>query len=271
MISGVRRVSKGRRTPSLEVSRASFELNTTSVQPDLPSIEGGESPFEAGMTPLEPGLQSQSAEIRQMLARELHDRVGQTLTTMLVELENFKVDQAGRKSVLRQVELFQDSTREVLDNLRSLLYDLRRDDDVEHDLELSLGALLARFQERTMIVVKMTVGPGWPAMMKASAALNVYRIVEEALNNVRRHSGARAVQIVLGGYSDTELTVIVSDDGRGVDTDSSRWIGLGTVGMRERAMILGGQVAIESEGEEEGTTVRVTFPRNPLTPGGLSA
>lgn len=210
------------------------------------------------------------AAVRQMLARELHDRVGQTLTTMLVELENFKADQAGRQSVLRQVGVFEDSTREVLNSLRSLLYDLRDEADVEDALELSLGSLVARFQERTRIVAELTVGPGWPLVVKASAALNVYRIVEEALANVRLHSGAGAVQVVLGIHSDTELAVVVSDDGRGVDTDSSRRVGLGTVGMRERALILGGRVAIESDGDGDGTTVRATFPRKGLTVKELS-
>jgi signal transduction histidine kinase len=209
------------------------------------------------------------AEVRQMLARELHDRVGQTLTTMLVELENFKADQAGRQSVLRQVDVFETSTREVLNNLRSLLYDLRGEADVEDTLELSLGSLVARFQEKTRIVAELTVGPGWPLVVKSSAALNVYRIVEEALANVRLHSGAQAVQVMLGTHSDTELAIVVTDDGRGVDIDASRRVGLGTVGMRERAMILGGQVAIES-GDGDGTTVRATFPRKGLTVKELS-
>ena len=97
-------------------------------------------------------------------------------------------------------------------------------------------------------------------MLKSSAALNVYRIVEEALSNVRLHSGARAVRVVLGVHSETELAVTVTDDGRGVDTHDSRPLGLGMVGMRERALILGGQVWFESQ-NGDGTTVRATFPR----------
>jgi signal transduction histidine kinase len=203
---------------------------------------------------------SRDAAIRQMLARELHDRVGQTLTTMLVELENFKVDQAGRASVLRQVDVFEGSTREVLNSLRSLLYELRGEVGVENTLVVSLGTLVARFQEKTRIAANLTVRPGWPDVLKSAAALNVYRIVEEALSNVRLHSGARIVRVELGVHSETELAVMVSDDGRGVDTDQSRPLGLGMVGMRERALILGGQVRFESR-EGDGTTVRATFPR----------
>jgi signal transduction histidine kinase len=200
------------------------------------------------------------AAIRQMLARELHDRVGQTLTTMLVELENFKIGQAGRESVIRQVDVFEDSTREVLNSLRALLYELRGEVGVEDTLVMSLGSLMVRFQEKTRIVANLDVLPGWPEMLKSSAALNVYRIVEEALANVRLHSGAQAVRVVLGITSENELAVEVTDDGRGVDTDHARPLGLGMVGMRERALILGGQVRFESH-EGDGTTVRATFPR----------
>jgi signal transduction histidine kinase len=212
----------------------------------------------------------QEAAIRQMLARELHDRVGQTLTTMLVDLENFKVDQVGRESVLAKVDVFAGSTREVLSSLRALLYELRGEVGVEDTLVTSLGALVARFQETTRIVANLTVLPGWPDMLKSSAALNVYRIVEEALANVRLHSGAGAVRVVLGVSSESELTVVVTDDGRGVDTDHSRPLGLGMVGMRERALILGGQVRFESH-DGDGTTVRATFPRTGVIAEELTA
>jgi signal transduction histidine kinase len=205
-----------------------------------------------------------------MLARELHDRVGQTLTTMLVEMENFKTDQVGRESVLRQVDVFEDSTREVLNSLRALLYELRGEIGVEDALVMSLGSLVTRFQDKTRIVANLTVQAGWPDVLKSSAALNVYRIVEEALANVRLHSGAQAVRVVLGVHSDTELAVIVTDDGRGVDTDRSRPLGLGMVGMRERALILGGQVQFESQ-DGSGTTVRATFPRIRLIAEELTA
>jgi signal transduction histidine kinase len=208
--------------------------------------------------------------MRQALARELHDRVGQTLTTMLVELENFKADQAGRESVLRKVDVFEDSTRDVLNSLRAVLYELRGEVGVEDTLVMSLGSLVARFQEKTRIITNLTVHSGWPDVLKSSAALNVYRIIEEALANVRLHSGAGAVRIVLGVHSDTELAVTVTDDGRGVDTDQSRPLGLGMVGIRERALILGGQVRFESQ-DGNGTTVRATFPRIRLVAEELTA
>src|SRR6266571_6941319 len=88
-----------------------------------------------------------SDEIRRMLARELHDRVTQTLTTMLIELENFKVEQTGRQSVLRQLDELQGSTRDVLNNLRTVLYDLRGEEGIEVAFIESVRGLLAKFEE----------------------------------------------------------------------------------------------------------------------------
>ena len=95
-----------------------------------------------------------------MLARELHDRVAQTLTTMLIELENFKVEQSGRQSVLRQLGELQVSTRDVLDNLRHVLYDLRGETGIEEGFADAVRLLLARFQERTHVNVLLSVSPG---------------------------------------------------------------------------------------------------------------
>jgi signal transduction histidine kinase len=78
------------------------------------------------------------------------------------------------------------------------------------------------------------------------------------------HSGARVVRIVLQPDSDNEVSVLVGDDGRGLDADESRRPGFGTVGMKERAVLLGGRIRIDSQAGD-GTTVRAVFPRGLLT------
>ena len=106
---------------------------------------------------------SSSDEIRRMLARELHDRVAQTLTTMLIELENFKVEQTGRQSVLRQLDGLQESTRDVLTNLRHVLYDLRGETGIEEGFADGVRGLLDRFEEKTHVNVRLLVSPSWPS------------------------------------------------------------------------------------------------------------
>jgi len=200
-----------------------------------------------------------------MVARELHDRVAQTLAGMLVDVENFKSQQVGWDDVLRELDTIQGSTRKVLTSLRQLLHDLRGEDQVSDGLVQALSALVERFEERTTIAVELDVRPGWPAHLARPASLNLFRIVEEALSNVRMHSGARTVRIVLEELPDGQLAMMIDDDGRGLDTDEARPVGLGTVGMRERVVLLGGTLEIESE-DGVGTTVHAVFPKLHLIP-----
>ena len=199
-------------------------------------------------------------EIKRRVARELHDRVAQTLTTMLVELESFKDQPVGWDDVRRKLDSVQTSTRDVLANLRQLLHDLRGEEVLGDTFVESVGSLVSRFEEKTGIAARLTVLPGWPPELTPSSCMNLYRLIEEALTNVRLHSGARAATVVLQPLSDTELSVSVWDDGRGVDAHDGWRLGLGTIGMKERALFLGGELRIESQAGG-GTTVQAILPR----------
>jgi two-component system sensor histidine kinase UhpB len=211
------------------------------------------------------GRSDPATDIRRELARELHDRVAQTLTTMLVELENFKSEQAGRQGVLRQLDELQESTRDVLSNLRAVLYGLRGEEGVEEGFVDSVRGLLARFQDRTQMAVGFSVAPTWPSRLSTSAALNIYRIIEEALTNVRLHSGAGRVDVALGPSIGSTIAIEVTDDGSGsVSADGAvSKPGLGVMGMRERALLLGGRLEVDSD-DGRGTTVRAILPREQL-------
>ncbi|HKW73201.1 MAG TPA: sensor histidine kinase [Candidatus Dormibacteraeota bacterium] len=199
-------------------------------------------------------------EVRRLVARELHDRVAQTLTGMLVDVENFKSEEVEWEAVQQQLETIQSSTRQVLANIRQLLHDLRGEELLNGGLVVSLRALLMRFEDKTGIEAQLEVRPGWPEAMSGPASLNVYRIAEEALSNVRMHSGASTVRVVLEARPNDRVALMVTDDGRGVDTDPDRVVGHGTVGMRERALFLDGELQIESAAGK-GTTVHAVFPR----------
>ncbi len=205
-----------------------------------------------------------SDEIRRSLARELHDRVAQTLTSMLIELENFKIEQIGNQSVLREVDVLQESTRDVLNNLRHVLYDLRGHTGTEEGFVDAVRALLVRFQEKTHVKAILSISPSWPPSLRSPAALNLLRIIEEALTNVRLHSGARLVEVALGPAVDGHFAVEVRDDGRGAESDAGhRAPGMGVLGMRERAVILGGRLEVETAAGG-GTTIRAILPKEQL-------
>lgn len=199
-------------------------------------------------------------EVKRRLARELHDTVAQILTSMVVDMENFKLDQAGQEHVVQRVDSLQESTREVLHNLRQVLYDLREEPSTESSFVQQVRGLLSRFERSTGIRSKLRVSSGWPSRLSAATAHNLYRIVEEALNNVRLHSGAVEVDVHLTASS-RGVTLTVQDDGRGLPaTDGARRPGMGVMGMRERAVLLGGELDIISDGTG-GTTVRAVVPR----------
>jgi signal transduction histidine kinase len=200
------------------------------------------------------------------VARELHDGVAGELSTMLLDLERFRAGQAGRQSVLAEIAQMQDQVRFVLSNVRRLLYDQRGLPGVEPDFAGSLGrGFVRRFAERTGIHVHISAGRGWPSLLPADTALHLRWIVQEALNNVDRHSGAKAVlirfDVPAGGESGK---VTITDDGRGhSDLGSGFNVGFGLVGVQERALLLGAGVTVRNR-RRRGSVLAITLPRRSL-------
>ncbi|MDQ6771610.1 MAG: histidine kinase [Candidatus Dormibacteraeota bacterium] len=203
--------------------------------------------------------------VRTNLARELHDRVAQTLTAMIMEMENFKLLEVDleRGAVLDQVSAYQNSTREALSNIRAILYDLRGDEELGLEFTGRVRRLLVAFEEKTGIAATLTVGAEWPARIATAAAVNLYRVLEEALNNVRLHSDARAVAVSFDLAEDAVGVVSVRDDGIGIRPSLGERVGLGIVGMRERVLLLGGDIRVERS-EPQGTHVIAVIPKERL-------
>ncbi len=199
------------------------------------------------------------SKVKQQLARELHDSVAQILTLMVVDMEHFKLDQAGQEQVVQRVDSLQESTREVLRNIREVLYELRDQPAVEINFVPQVRTLLHRFELTTGIRSMLKVEAGWPSRLSAATAYNLFRIVEEALNNVRLHSGAGRVDVHLAALGDG-VSLEVRDDGRGIQgSDGPKRQGMGVIGMRERAVLIGGDLDVTSQGGE-GTTVTAVVP-----------
>ena len=209
-------------------------------------------------------------ELRRFLAREIHDGVTQTLTTLLVEVANFRADQKERCDVTEQFEAVEASVREVIASLRELVYNLRGEPTTSARSFMEMVAIqLNDFGEKTGIETRLTVLEGWPSKLKSSATANLRRIVGEALVNVRRHSCASHVTVAMGMEGDSFASIAISDDGRGFEPELLGQPGMGIVGMRERGGLLGGRLQIETAGGA-GTTIRVTVPVTALTCSGSS-
>lgn len=198
-------------------------------------------------------LGAQEAE-RQRIAQELHDEVGQSLTAVLLDLKHAS-DQAPPE-VATVLEGARATTRTSLEEVRRISQALRPGVLADLGLLNSLSSLASDFTSRTGVPVNRGFNPGLP-QLSPDVELVVYRVAQEALTNVARHAGASSVALGLCRRGDlVELTV--TDDGTGGPV-ATTGAGAGIQGMRERAQMVGGDLAVRSP-TDGGTTVRLRVP-----------
>jgi two-component system sensor histidine kinase UhpB len=190
---------------------------------------------------------------RLRIAQELHDQVGQELTAVLLLLSRLhtRIPEEMRAAVLEA----QDSVRASLEEVRRIAVELRPEALDDLGLESALSVLRDRFVERTGLDVACRLPDGLPAL-PPEAELVIYRVAQEALTNVARHSGSETAQLTLQ-RDDGELVLTVLDNGKGLDTEQP---GSGIRGMRERAALLGATLQIRNRQPGPGTEVRLRVP-----------
>jgi signal transduction histidine kinase len=202
-----------------------------------------------------------AAAERNRLARDIHDSLGHFLTAIAVQLEKTEAFRDRDQAVASQaVADARSLTRQALQEVRGSVRALRGD-----ELPAPLSAMLAGLVRQAGTgepQVTLTV-TGNEAAIAASARMVVFRAAQEALTNVRKHSGARQVSMSVA-FGDHEVRLVVSDDGCGFDPlphAAQAQHGLGLAGMRERAALAGGRAEVDSQ-PGAGTTVTVTIPRS---------
>ena len=192
---------------------------------------------------------------RRRLARELHDEIGQDLTSLLLNLRT--LEEAGSVEDVRKATV---SLREVvvgaLQDVRRLAVELRPKALDDFGLVPALERLAQTFMEQTQIEVKLTDALGG-RRLPPDTETALYRIVQEALTNIVKHAQARRVSILLT-LMDHGAAAVIEDDGRGFDAMAEHE-GLGLLGIRERLQLIGGKLTIES-GPTSGTTLRAEVP-----------
>ncbi|WP_454793335.1 histidine kinase [Mycolicibacterium lutetiense] len=200
---------------------------------------------------------------RQRIARELHDEIGQTLTVALLTLKR-AVDRSP-ESIHAELADAQEIVRASLDEVRDIARRLRPDALEDLGLRSALNALCNDFAQASGIAVVKHIALQ-EDRLKSDVELVCYRIAQEGLTNVARHSGARKVWVDLHTApsdgplaAEGELTLRVADDGRGgIPTESTRE-GAGINGMRERALLVNAALTISSP-PGGGTEVRLVIP-----------
>ena len=201
-------------------------------------------------------------EERRRIARDLHDVVLQDLSGALqsLRLTHLRAKSSGTELDLEE-EL--EALGRATSGLRSAIYGLRREE--EQLLVESLKSLVELTRQLAPErKIEVTIEEGFPERLAGEVGAQLSRIVQEALANARRHSGAEHVEVRLSyGFSEG-IAVEVIDDGRGFDRASVR-AGVGLSAMRERAEGLGGKIEVRSR-PGEGTRVAVRVPLGGGTP-----
>ena len=195
-------------------------------------------------------------EERRALARELHDEVGQSLTAIKMEVGvalRGSGDPRTRRS-LEEARSIAETTLQGVRDLSQLLHPSMLDD---FGLPETLTAYARKFAKRTGIRTDVHFA-GPEGRLPQAVEVGVYRIVQEALTNVARHSGADTCVVTID-RQESVLRVTIDDDGIGVVTEHARTRGLGVIGMRERAQSLAGTFHIDAR-PGGGTRILVTVP-----------
>jgi PAS domain S-box-containing protein len=207
----------------------------------------------------EAGQRLAVSEERNRLARELHDSVTQELfsMTMIAGALPALIERRPEAARERAVRLY-DLARGALAEMRALLFALRPAALAEEGLCSALTKHAAAFENQTGIIAHLEIENESRLPQPVEEAL--YRVAQEALNNVAKHSRARNVWITLA-ISDDRTALIVCDDGEGFDPLilAGRTPGMGMASMRERVEALGGTLALAAT-PGGGVTVRVTVP-----------
>jgi PAS domain S-box-containing protein len=193
------------------------------------------------------------------ISRELHDQMGQSLAALLLGLKSVK-DTAPDDLLRIEIQRLQDITNRMANDMHSLISELRPPALDDLGLHTAVSDYIHEWSERTNIAVDFHVNGLLDQRLDSQLESTIYRIVQEALNNVMKHAGAQSVSVIFEKRGH-RMSIIVEDDGIGFDVEAlmktpakNRRFGL--LGMRERVMLVGGSVNIEST-PGMGTTILV--------------
>jgi signal transduction histidine kinase len=194
---------------------------------------------------------------RRYLSRELHDQAGQMLTGLRMELASISHD-AGEEEFNARVAHAKGIVEQTLRVVRNIAMMLRPSMLDDLGLASAIGWLGREIKRSSGIDIQSQIDPGLDSLPDAECTC-VYRVVQEALTNAARHSGARLIEVSLG-MSNGEITGSIADDGQGFDAAAVKRTGLGLVGMEERVRELGGSLAVVSS-PGHGARVEFRLPR----------
>jgi two-component system sensor histidine kinase DegS len=191
-------------------------------------------------------------EERNRLARDIHDGLGASLSSLIIQSE-YLLQLAHDEKLKKEIGELKASAEESIEELRRSLRMMRED----FELTQVVDEYVRTLRDRTQLDISFQKS-GLEPRLPPDAQLTLFRVLQEALSNCARHAGAKKVDVTLE-YGENRLVLAVRDDGKGFNPDAPRPGHYGLLNMRERARKSHGDLFIESA-EGRGTTVRLAMP-----------
>jgi PAS domain S-box-containing protein len=215
-------------------------------------------------------LKTQDDE-RRRIARELHDSAGQLITVLGMNLAGIAQRVGQNPSLSETVEDTQNLVQQLSREIRTTSYLLHPPLLDENGLSQAIHWYMQGLKERSDLEIELSVPENF-GRLPADLELTIFRIVQEGLTNIHRHSGSKTATIRLSRSADSVL-LRIEDHGKGISPEKlvairAQRTGVGITGMRERVRHLKGVMDIQSNGT--GATISVTFPV-PATPTSIPA
>ena len=242
---------------SLRTSLAAGELEADASTSAADRLQGAPPP--GGTLSI---FQAVEAE-RLRIARDLHDGPAQVLADLVLKAEILeRIAQRTPEALPAELEEFRSLVRNAVGDMRRFMFDLRPDSLDDLGLVATMRRFSSEYQDRTGIVCHFNLS-GEDRRIGPDLEEATFRIMQEALNNVHKHSEATKVEVSLS-IQPERVVAKIQDDGTGFDIDAPPTAGrhLGLLGMKERAEALGGTFDLRSEAGK-GTEIQVTFTPEP--------
>jgi signal transduction histidine kinase len=202
-------------------------------------------------------IEAQEQE-RSRIARELHDDIGQRLALLAIELAQLQRSPAYSSELLGRIGLIQKSTSDIAADIQSLSHELHSSKLQYLGITAAMRGFCKEFGEQQKVEIEFET-QDLPTPLTPDISLCFFRVLQEALHNARKHSGARRFEVRLWGTPD-EIHLTVRDSGAGFDIrEAKTGRGLGLTSMEERMKILQGTLSIESQ-LQHGTTIHASVP-----------
>jgi hypothetical protein len=205
-------------------------------------------------------IESVRDEESKRIAREVHDELGQSLTVLKMRLSALAREVDPADPLHAKLEELSDSVSEVMQTVRHIATQLRPDLLDALGIEAAISRHVQEFGEATGIDASVEFDE-LDVSLDPQVSIVLFRIVQEALTNVARHANARSVKVRLEKVTEAVpfLRLEISDDGKGFDVSRPGGQSLGLLGMKERAVYLGGDLVVQSQ-PGQGTRIIVCAP-----------